>query len=82
MQKEDDIITFATYYDPMQAQIMRTKFEDRGIHCFITDQNMGVMAPYNQAIGGIKLKIFARDLEQCETIAAEKTDNENLEETS
>ena len=71
MQKEDDIITFETYYDPMLAQIILTKLEANGIPCFIADESLGIMMPiYNQAIGGIKIKIFARDLEKCKEIAA------------
>jgi hypothetical protein len=73
MQKEDDIITFETYYDPMLAQIIRGKLEANGIHCFIADENMGSIYPaYNQGGGGIKIKIFARDLERCREIVDEE----------
>ncbi len=73
MQKEDDIVTFETYYDPMLAQIIRTKLEANGIPCFIADESLGVMIPiYNQAIGGIKIKVFARDLEKCREIVADE----------
>jgi len=70
-QKEDKIITFESYYDPMLAHIIRTKLEDNGIHCFIADENMiGVNPLYNQAVGGVKLKIFERDLQKCRDILA------------
>jgi Putative prokaryotic signal transducing protein len=73
MQKEDDIVTFETYYDPMLAQIIRTKLEANSIHCFIADESLGVMIPiYNQAIGGVKIKVFARDLEKCREIVADE----------
>jgi hypothetical protein len=69
MSKEEEIVTFETYYDPMLAEIIRTKLEANGIPCFLTDDNLGIMMPiYNQAIGGIKLKVFARDLEKCREI--------------
>ena len=72
MEADDQIITFETYYDPMLAQIVRTRLEDSGIPCFIADENLGTLYPaYNSAIGGIKLKIFARDLERCKAILAE-----------
>jgi hypothetical protein len=72
MSKDDDIVTFDTYYDPMLAEIIRTKLEPNGIPCFITDDNLGIMMPiYNQAIGGIKLKVFARDVEKCREIVAD-----------
>jgi hypothetical protein len=72
MQKEEPIITLATYYDPMLAQIVRARLEDNGIPCFVADENMGSVYPmYNTAIGGIKLKIFERDMEKCKAILAE-----------
>ncbi|OOQ60901.1 putative signal transducing protein [Mucilaginibacter pedocola] len=68
----DKIITFEQYYDPMLAHIIRTRLEDAGIPCFIADENTLVAQPfYNQAIGGIKLKIFERDLERCREVLAE-----------
>ncbi len=71
MEKPDQIITFQTFYDPMLAHIIRTKLEDEGIKCFITDENSALLNPlYNQALGGIKLKIFAADMERCQAIIA------------
>lgn len=72
MQREDEIITFETYYDIMLAEIIRAKLAANGIDCFTTDESLGVMYPvYNQGGGGIKLKIFARDLERCRKIVAD-----------
>ena len=71
----DKIITFETYYDPMLAHIIRTRLENAGISCFIADENtIGANPFYNQAIGGIKIKIFERDLERCYEILAEDTE--------
>jgi hypothetical protein len=72
MAAEEPIITFETYYDPMLAHIIRTRLEDNGIPCFIADETMiGINPLYNNALGGIKLKIFERDLEKCRAILAE-----------
>lgn len=69
MNKEEEIITFETYFDPMLAEIIRAKLEANDIPCFLADENMGSIYPaYNQGGGGIKLKIFARDLERCREI--------------
>jgi hypothetical protein len=71
----DKIITFESYYDPMLAHIIQTRLEDSGISCFIADENILAAQPfYNQATGGIKIKIFERDLERARQILAE--DNE------
>ena len=73
MQKEEEIVTFETYYNPMEAEIIRAKLESNGIHCFITDESLGVLYPvYNQGGGGIKLKVFARDVEKCREILADE----------
>ncbi|RFZ84916.1 DUF2007 domain-containing protein [Mucilaginibacter terrenus] len=70
--QNDKIITFDSYYDPMLAHIIRTRLEDAGIPCFIADENtLGAQPFYNQAVGGVKIKIFERDLEKCQQILAE-----------
>src|ERR1035437_6892708 len=79
MNMEDKIITFESYYDPMLAHIVRTRLEANGISCFIADENtIGANPLYNQAVGGIKIKIFERDLERCrEILASEGNLHEN-----
>ncbi len=73
MAKEEPIITFRSYYDPMLAQIVKTRLEDNDIPCFMADENIAVMNPlYNNAVGGIKLKIFERDLDRCNAILADE----------
>jgi hypothetical protein len=75
MNQDDKIITFESYYDPMLAHIVRTRLEANGIPCFIADENtIGANPLYNQAVGGVKLKIFERDLERCREILANEGD--------
>jgi hypothetical protein len=77
-QDDDKIITLESYYDPMLAHIMRTKLEDNDIPCFVADENTLAANPfYNQAVGGIKLKIFERDLDRSREILASE---DNLDE--
>nr|WP_067061152.1 DUF2007 domain-containing protein [Mucilaginibacter sp. L294] len=74
-QTQDKIITLEQYYDPMLAHIIRTRLEDNGISCFIADDNIISANPiYSNAVGGIKLKIFERDLERCREILAQEGD--------
>ncbi len=68
----DKIVVFATYYDPMEAQIIKTRLIDAGIQCFLTDENMGGQFPYNQAIGGIKLNLFENEVELANSLLAEE----------
>jgi DNA-directed RNA polymerase subunit RPC12/RpoP len=69
---EDKIVTLSSYYDPMEAQIVRGRLEANGVACFVADDNMLAANPfYNQALGGVKLKVFKHDLEKCREILAE-----------
>jgi hypothetical protein len=70
--EEDDIITLEAYSAPILAQIIRGRLAANGIPCFIADDNIIAVNPlYAQAIGGVKIKIFARDKERCKEILAE-----------
>ena len=83
MPKEEPIVTYRTYYDPMLAHIELSRLQDSGIQCFISDENMATINPfYNTAIGGIKLRVFECDIEKCDNILAEdeQLQFENTEE--
>ena len=72
MQKDDEIVTFRTYYNIMEAEIIRAKLEANGIPSLISDESLGVLYPvYNQGGGGIKLKVFVKDLEKAGEILSE-----------
>lgn len=72
MHDEEKIVTLASYYDPILAEIIRGRLEAHGIDCFIADGNTVAAQPfYNQAIGGIKIKVFERDITKCRAILAE-----------
>ena len=70
---EDKIVTLESYYDPMLAQIILGRLQANGISCFIADENTLAANPfYNQAIGGVKIKVFEHDLQKCREILAEE----------
>lgn len=72
---DDKIITFESYYDPMLAHIIRSRLEANGIPCFITDENiLGGSPLYNNTLGGVKLKVFEKDVERCREILAAEGD--------
>lgn len=78
---EDQIVTLETYQDPALAHIIRARLEANDIPCFLADENMiGINPLYNQALGGIKLKIFARDMAICQAILAEDFPQEEPEQ--
>lgn len=55
----DNTIVYSTYYNPIEANIIRARLQDAGIDCFLADENVATLNPfYNQAIGGVKLIVF------------------------
>lgn len=72
MSREEEIVVFETYYDRMLAEIIRAKLEANGVPCFLSDESIGTMYPvYNQGAGGIKLKVFARDVVKAKEIVSQ-----------
>lgn len=69
---EDKIIVHSTYYNPIEANIIKTRLEDSDIPCFLTDENVATINPlYNQAIGGVKLNVFEKDVDRINALLAE-----------
>ena len=66
MNDDEKIVTLESYYDPMLAEIIRGRLEAEGIPCFIADDPV-----YKSVLGGVKLKVFERDLAKCREILAE-----------
>ncbi|MEJ2882982.1 putative signal transducing protein [Pedobacter sp. GR22-6] len=59
----DKIVVFETYYNPIEASIIKERLIDSGIQCFLTDENTIAVNPlYNQALGGVRLHLFERDV--------------------
>ncbi len=72
MGMSDKIIVYSTFYNPIEANIIKAKLEDAGIRCFLTDENVATIQPlFNQAIGGVKLNVFEKDVEQINVLLAD-----------
>ncbi|QIL38742.1 DUF2007 domain-containing protein [Pedobacter sp. HDW13] len=68
----DRTIVYSTYYNPIEANIIKARLEDSGFSCFLADENVATLNPlYNQAIGGVKLIVFERDVEAINALLAE-----------
>ena len=78
----DKTIVYSTYYNPMEANIIRAKLEDSGFDCFLADENLATLNPfYNQAIGGVKLIVFERDAEAIDQLLKEDNNESLVSET-
>ncbi|WP_316816209.1 putative signal transducing protein [Pedobacter nyackensis] len=65
----DKIVVFETYYNPIEANIVKTRLIDSGVQCFLSDENTITINPlYTQALGGVKLHLFERDVETARNI--------------
>ena len=70
---EDRTVVFTTFYNPIEAQIVKARVEDSGFACFLADENMATIQPlYNQAIGGVRLIVFERDAAAITRLLAEE----------
>ena len=75
---DDKIVTLTTFYDAMEAEIVKGRLEANDIPCYIADGNfIGANPLYNQAAGGIKIKVFEHDLDKCREILAENMEVES-----
>lgn len=68
----DKIVVFETFYNPIEANIVKSRLMDSGIQCFLSDENTIIMNPlYTQALGGVKLHLFERDVDLAREILEE-----------
>ncbi|MBB5637069.1 hypothetical protein HDF26_004298 [Pedobacter cryoconitis] len=71
----DKIILYKSFYNPIEANIIRARLEDSGIPCFLVDENISTIQPlYNQAVGGVKLMVFEKDTLKIDSLLAENND--------
>jgi hypothetical protein len=69
MNAMDRIVLFETFYNPIEASIVKERLLANGIPCFLSDENSVTVNPlYNQALGGVKLRLFNRDVESARNI--------------
>lgn len=57
------LVTMASYRDPIDAELAKTRLEDAGIQVVILDQNLlGINWIYSVALGGVKVQVDEADL--------------------
>ena len=59
------LITIASFSQPIEAHLTKTRLEADGIECFIFDEHIVRMNwLYSNAIGGVKLQVKEPDVER------------------
>lgn len=77
----DKIVVFETFYNPIEANIIKARLMDSGIQCFLSDENSVTLNPlYTQALGGIKLHLFEKDVELAASILQQEITGSSLDE--
>ena len=69
----DKIVVYQSYIDPINANIVKGLLDSYGIECFLTDENIVTLnALYGPAVGGVKLNVFERDIDQITALLQSK----------
>jgi hypothetical protein len=77
----DKIVIFETFYNPIEANIVKERLIDSGIPCFLTDENTVTINPlYNQAVGGVKLHLFEKDASAATAVLQDEDTQSTLAE--
>lgn len=69
MDNKDDLITIATFRDPVQAYIARTKLQSERIDCWLADDILITLNwLYSNAYGGVKVKVRESDAQKASVV--------------
>ena len=64
MPSPDSIVFLESFYEPMAANLARTRLEAAGIPCFLSNENLVSLLPlYSPITGGVRLFVRQRDAE-------------------
>jgi len=70
---EEKIIILQSFDNPVEANIVRAKLESFEIPCFLTDEHFTGLNPnFNPMTGGVKLRVFEKDVERALAILQEE----------
>ncbi len=65
----DKIVVYQSFIDPINANIVKGLLDSYSIECFLSDEYMVTLnALYSPAVGGVKLNVFEKDIDQITAI--------------
>ena len=69
-----DLVTIRTYWNPLEAELAKGVLDAANIESFVFDQNMvGQNFFYASALGGLRLRVDAANVEEANRILEEQT---------
>jgi hypothetical protein len=64
MPSPNSVVFLESYYEPMAANLARTRLEAAGIPCFLSNEQLVSLLPlYSPITGGVRLHVRQRDAE-------------------
>ena len=77
-----DLVTIRTFWNPLEAELAKGVLDAAGIESFLFDENMiGQNVLYANALGGVRLRVDAANVEEANRILEEQATNDaSLEE--
>ena len=64
MPGPDSVVFLESYYEPMAANLARTRLEASGIPCFLSNEHLVSLMPlYSPITGGVRLHVRQSDVE-------------------
>ena len=73
-KKNKNTVIYNTFYNSIEAHIIKSKLDDAEFPCFLADDNISTLQ-YNQAVGGIKLIVYEKDIEQINALLRDTSRN-------
>lgn len=62
MKVSDDLVTIATFHEPMRAHMAKLELDAHGIESILLDENFSMLRPiYAVICGGVRLQTLASD---------------------
>jgi len=63
MPTPDSVVFLESFYEPMAANLARTRLEAAGIPCFLSNEHLVSLMPlYSPITGGVRLHVRRRDV--------------------
>jgi DNA-directed RNA polymerase subunit RPC12/RpoP len=66
----ENLVTLRTFHDSLEANLALSMLRSHGIECVLGDENINAIGGglYDVLTGGVKLKVFGRDLERAQAL--------------
>jgi len=72
---DDQLVTLASYLNPLDAEMAKGMLESNGIEVFLLDAQTASMGwGYNWVVGGVKVQVRQSDLETARQLLQDATE--------